>query len=267
MTVNSLEVSPLTLSSNNFVTITAYSSHLNGRGDISVYRQATQSSNVPIIILLHGVYGSHWVWSQLGGVEQVYQNLRQQGLSEFVLVMPSDGGHYEGSGYLPFQHADYESWIVEDVISAVINTQAMCSDKSNIYISGLSMGGYGALRLGAKYPHVFSGISAHSSITHIEDFTNFVDSKTLDSLKQTTDIYAGDVFTTLNQHKSTLAPLRLDCGKDDPLFTANYQLVKRLIKADIDHTFDIFDGGHSWDYWHQHVAKTFAFFANIEQAQ
>jgi hypothetical protein len=93
MTINRLEVSPLNSCDDNFVTITAYSSHLNGRGDITVYCQATQSTNVPIIILLHGVYGSHWVWSQLGKVEQVYQNLRQQGLSEFVLVMPSDGDH------------------------------------------------------------------------------------------------------------------------------------------------------------------------------
>jgi enterochelin esterase-like enzyme len=265
MTINRLEVSPLNSCDDNFVTITAYSSHLNGRGDITVYCQATQSTNVPIIILLHGVYGSHWVWSQLGKVEQVYQNLRQQGLSEFVLVMPSDGGHFEGSGYLPFNHADYESWVVEDVISAVIDTQPMCSDKSNIYISGLSMGGYGALRLGAKYPKVFSGISAHSSITNIEDFTDFVDRKTLDSLQKNTDVYDGDVFTTLNENKSTLAPLRLDCGKDDPLFTANSRLVRQLITANINHTFEIFDGGHSWEYWHQHVAKTFAFFANLEQ--
>ncbi|MDO6775626.1 alpha/beta fold hydrolase [Shewanella sp. 3_MG-2023] len=266
MTVKRLEVSPINFYGDNFDTITAYSSHLNGRGDISVYRQTTKSTNVSIIILLHGVYGSHWVWSQLGGVEQVYTNLRQKGLSEFVLVMPSDGGHYEGSGYLPFNHADYEAWIVEDVISAVIDTLPMCSDKSKIYICGLSMGGYGALRLGAKYPKVFSGISAHSSITNIEDFTEFVDRETLNSLQQTTDIYGGDVFTTLNENHSTLAPLRLDCGKEDPLFTANSRLVRQLIMANIDHTFEIFDGGHSWEYWHQHVVKTFEFFAHIEKS-
>ncbi|WP_282114197.1 alpha/beta hydrolase [Pseudoalteromonas arctica] len=264
MAIHRLEISNSSYTADNFVTLTAYSSHLKGRGDISIYQEATSNKNVPMIVLLHGVYGSHWVWSQLGGVHKVYQQLRSSCLNEFVLVMPSDGAHAEGSGYLPLKNADYEAWIVDDVISAVIQTQPMCSSSSNIYITGLSMGGYGALCLGAKHPTIFSGISAHSSITELDDFNHFVDEHTLKPLKKTTDKYKGDVFKTLSANKKTLPPLRFDCGKDDVLFSANTALAKKLVDENVPHTFDIFAGTHCWEYWHEHVAKTMIFFAQLE---
>jgi putative tributyrin esterase len=259
-----IELSNSLYTAENFATITVFSSHLKGRGDISVYRQPSRNKHVPIIVLLHGVYGSHWVWSQLGGVHQVYQAMREAGLSEFVLVMPADGSHKEGSGYLPLQDADYEAWIVDDVINAVIETQDMCSIKSNVYITGLSMGGYGALCLGAKHPKVFAGISAHSSITTLDDFNHFVDDTTLIPLKNTTDKYQGDAFATVIANQATLPPLRFDCGKDDVLFNANSILANRMNAAGIHHTFEVFAGTHSWDYWHLHIAKSIQFFADIE---
>ncbi|MFC3120679.1 alpha/beta hydrolase [Agaribacter flavus] len=264
MAVQRLEVSGSKFSPENFVTLTVYSSHLNGRADISVYREASESKDLPIVILLHGVYGSHWVWSQLGGAHEVYATLRKAGLPECVLVMPSDGAHQEGSGYLPLENANYEKWIVEDVIDAVIQTQDMCSKDSSVYISGLSMGGYGALRLGAKYPSVFAGISAHSSITQLDDFVHFVDEKTREPLSKHSDEYNGDVFDTLVANQDKLPPLRFDCGKDDVLFEANQALVAKLEKTDITFSFDAFSGEHAWEYWNEHLAKTLQFFADLE---
>lgn len=266
MTVHRLEIAAPNYSAQNTSTMTAFSSHLKGRGDISIYREPSNNKNVPIIVLLHGVYGSHWVWSQLGGVDKVYQDLRAQGLPEFVLVMPSDGAHQQGSGYLALQNADYEKWIVEDVISAAIISQAMCSKNSNIYITGLSMGGYGALRLGAKYPHVFSGISAHSAITELNDFKHFVEDETLQPLRKTCDPYQGDVFKTLHANKANLPPLRFDCGRDDVLINANNALAEKLTEANIAYSYQVFDGEHSWQYWHQHITDTLLFFAELERA-
>lgn len=89
-----------------------------------------------------------------------------------VLVMPSDGGFYGDSAYLPLSNVEnYKKWIVEDVIEAAIRCNPSTSLEPNIYIARLSMGSYGALRLRAKYPSIFNGISAHSGITIIQEMS------------------------------------------------------------------------------------------------
>ena len=64
--------------------------------------------NVPLVMLLHGVYGSHWAWSRKGGAHHTAARLIEQGqIPPMVLAMPSDGLWGDGSGYI--QHrADTE---------------------------------------------------------------------------------------------------------------------------------------------------------------
>jgi putative tributyrin esterase len=50
------------------------STHLKKRADISVFNLHRNAENLPIVLLLHGVYGSHWVWQGLGGVQQAYMD-------------------------------------------------------------------------------------------------------------------------------------------------------------------------------------------------
>jgi putative tributyrin esterase len=61
----------------------------------------------------------------------------------------------DGSGYI--QHLaspqrDYDRYIVEEVPAAVATVASAVTPASPIFIAGLSMGGFGALRLGAEYP-------------------------------------------------------------------------------------------------------------------
>ena len=92
-----------------------------------------------------------------------------------ILAMPSDGLWGDGSGYLPHLTENYERWIVDEVPKAVITVVSACSAASPLFIAGLSMGGFGALRLGGKYAARFSGISAHSAITHFDQMGQFVE--------------------------------------------------------------------------------------------
>jgi len=263
MSILRLEVSNPTYARENTQTVTVHSSHLGRRENITIYNAQSNSKNVPVIILLHGVYGDHWVWMDLGGVHQVYNTLRQQGLSEFILVMPSDGGIWDGSGYLPLKQENAEQWIIEDVIAAVTQTIDAISPSSSIYLSGLSMGGYGALRLGAKYPERFKGISAHSSITKIEDLRHFVETPL--SEYTCNNEHEGDIMHWLNLNKEVLPLLRLDCGKEDILFKSNIEFAKQLTSYGIAHQFEELSGSHEWSYWHKNIRKTFMFFNHIEK--
>lgn len=240
--------------------ITIESSFLKRRADVSLYGASSTLSDLPIIVLLHGVYGNHWVWMGLGGVDKVYRRLREQGLQEFVLVMPSDGGLMQGSGYLPLDEADYEKWIVDDVISCVKEHYDCVSDQSPVYLSGLSMGGYGALRLGAKYPDRIAAISAHSSITKLDDFSFFINEENHQQLRGNHDEHKGDLISWLVQNKEQLPPIRFDCGQSDELYKSHCELEKAMIANGIGHECEHLSGGHAWEYWHENVARSFWFF-------
>lgn len=152
------------------------SSNLKGRGEISIYlpEKAKGSRDLPFIILLHGVYGSHFSWLYQAGVHLVLDKMMEDKLiGPFMLVMPSDGLRGDGSGYLPHRDRDYEKWIIEDVFAAINFHFNEITPKSPAFISGLSMGGFGALRLGMKFHDIFSGISAHSAITDLDDYQTF----------------------------------------------------------------------------------------------
>ena len=99
------------------------------------------SDGVPVVILLHGVYGSHWAWTMKGKAHETAQRLIDEGkIKPMILVMPSDGLFGDGSAYVPHKTENYEQWIVEDVIQVVKERIPQATDDSPIFITGLSMG-------------------------------------------------------------------------------------------------------------------------------
>src|ERR1700753_2853474 len=103
--------------------ITVKTPNLKGRGDIVVYVPPGFCSldTLPIVTLLHGVYGSAWSWAYSAGVHLKIDELIQNGeLPPMILAMPSDGLWGDGSGYLPHSGYNFEKWIAEDVPDAVI---------------------------------------------------------------------------------------------------------------------------------------------------
>ncbi|WP_166424263.1 alpha/beta fold hydrolase [Paraglaciecola sp. 20A4] len=265
MSIERIEVSNREYSPDRTKFITVHSSHLDGRHDVTIYNAYTPKTDIPVVIFLHGVYGNHWVWMNLGGVHEVYNALRAKGLEEFLLVMPSDGGLKDGSAYLPLgDKHDYDQWIMDDVIQAVKQVQGPAvTDKSRWYISGLSMGGYGALRLGAKYASRFSGISGHSSITKIEDMTHFVDTPL--SFYDCSSENESDLIYWFVKNADTLPPVRFDCGTEDQLLESNQWLTHQLATVGISHEYHEYAGGHQWSYWHKNVAQSLMWFSDIEK--
>ncbi|MCU0340327.1 MAG: alpha/beta hydrolase-fold protein [Spirosomaceae bacterium] len=240
--------------------ITVKSNALQRRADITVFNPVTDDSarNVPLVILLHGVYGSHWAWAVKGQVHQTAQRLINEAqIRPMLLAMPSDGLYADGSGYVPHRTANYEKWIVEDVIQVLKEQYAVLSDDSPIFITGLSMGGFGALRLGAKYPQLFKSFSGLSSITHFEQIGLFVkdfQQLRLDAIEQ------DGVLDWLLKHQSRLPLFRFDCGIEDPLIEHNRTLHTALTSHQIPHLYEEYKGGHTWGYWEEHIEQTLLFF-------
>lgn len=237
------------------------SAALGRRGNVTLFvpRQAEGHSSLPIAILLHGVLGTHWSWALNGGAHLTAQALIDEGtIRPMVLALPSDGQEAQGTGYLTYPHADCERWIVEDVPAAVRHVLDCTDEQSPLFIGGLSMGGYGALRLGGKHPHLFRGISAHSSCTEHEHLRLFVeripDGPVCDDPAELSAAH------WLIAHRDRLPPVRFDCGVEDKLIEHNRALHAVLDEAGVVHTYEEYPGAHSWAYWEEHLRDTLCFF-------
>lgn len=175
-----------------------------------------------------------------------------------MLAMPSDGLWGDGSGYVRHRDADYAKWITEEVSAAAALVNPMVNDAPR-FIGGLSMGGYGALRLGVLHGDKFQAISTHSSITDFPQMAGFVEEPlTQFDLAEDNPL---SVIECIKQNTHRLPPLRFDCGTDDPLIEPNRELHRQLDDAGVNHIYEEFSGGHEWSYWHEHLADSLRFFA------
>jgi enterochelin esterase-like enzyme len=242
---------------------TVYSPALKGRADMTVYvPEARAGERLPLLVLLHGVDGSHWNWWVMGGVPEIAREMVEAGeIRPFAIAMPSDGLWGEGSGYVPHREFDAEAWIAEDV-PGFIGEFMPGIDTDRFYIAGLSMGGFGALRLGMKYAAKVKGISAHSSVTSIEDLARFV-SEPLEEYRAS-GAENVSILHWARVNRATLPPLRFDCGRDDSLLEENRALHAALLAEGVPHSYEEYDGGHTWDYWQVHVRRTLRFVSEIE---
>lgn len=242
--------------------ITLKSPNLKGRGDICIFvpPHIRDSETVPLVILLHGVYGSAWHWPYNTGVHLKANEMMARGeLPPMVIAMPSDGLWGDGSGYVPHHGYDFEKWIAMDVPDAVEEKIPSVKKDSPLFLGGLSMGGFGALRIGAKYGFKFKGISGHSSITNMEQMKLFVE-EDVSRLKQQ-DEADNDVFKTFQRFRAQLPPIRFDCGSSDQLIEYNRVLHQQMKDDGIEHTYEEYPGKHEWSYWAEHVVDTLRFFA------
>jgi enterochelin esterase-like enzyme len=256
-----VELSEVSLEHDGLRHLTFYSPALGGRGDVSVFipRGTIFPVELPLIILLHGVYGSHWAWFLKGAAHRTAQAMIDSGeIRPMIIATPSDGLSGDGSGYWPRPNRDAERWIVEDVCACV---REQVPSHGPLFLSGLSMGGYGALRLGFKYARRFKGISAHSSITRAEQMLDFVRERDL----RLDEMEPGepDILFWAEKHLHELPPLRFDCGREDSLFAANQELDRDMTAMGVRHRFDAFSGGHSWAYWTEHFTETLRFFHSL----
>lgn len=255
-----IEVSDSPFESNGLRFLTVKTEHLQGRGDICLYVPdlGFEVRDLPIYILLHGVYGSAWVWPMKAGVHLVAQRLIQEGeIEPAILAMPSDGLWGDGSAYYSHHGKCFDQWIVDDVPQAIVENIQEASKQSKLCIGGLSMGGYGALMLGARYADRFEAISGHSSITCLEQMALFVEEPIEDYLASASE---KDVIDVFRKSKDRLPPIRFDCGREDTLLEANRLLDGQLKDEGIPHIYEEYDGGHEWPYWQEHVSKSLKFF-------
>jgi putative tributyrin esterase len=244
-------------------TLTVRSQSLQCRLDVTVHapQEVDRFSDVPVVVLLHGVYGSHWSWFLQGGAHTTARRLTDAGrIRPFVLASPADGYSGDGTAYIDQAGRGFERWISSE-LPCMLRTVFPCiGQAAPVFLAGLSMGGYGAIRIGAKYPERFQGISAHSAITELTQMSRFL---TLPFPFDTIDAHDASILRWCCQHRDRLPPLRFDCANRDLQLESNRALHLRMEELSIPHAYFEFEGEHSWSYWSRHLEDTLLFFEAI----
>lgn len=207
----------------------------------------------PVLYLLHGLSDDHTIWQRRTSIERYAAAL------PLIVVMP-DGGR---SFYCDAADGPaYESHMMRDVVGFVDRFLHTVPSRDGRAIGGLSMGGYGAMKLALKFPDCFCSVAAHSACHAIASGNPVED---LDAeLKRifgpSPEGGPDDLFAIAEGvDRAKLPAIRFDCGMDDFLLEHNRQFHDHLQRQGIPHEYEEFPGTHCWEYWDTHVREALEF--------
>jgi S-formylglutathione hydrolase FrmB len=209
----------------------------------------------PVMYLLHGAYGHFSDWLKNTPNKKLVQSLSDQ--YNIIIVMP-EGETF--SFYLDSpvnKGSQFETFITQEVIQKVDKTYRTISNRNGRVITGLSMGGHGALYLSAKHPDFFCAAGSMSGAVDMSVMLNRDSSDSSEMYAQ----YA--VINMLGKIKANKLPLIIDCGVDDFLIEPNKELHRRLVYNKVEHDYTERPGAHTWDYWENSLPYHVLFFNKI----
>ncbi len=123
------------------------------------------SARFPVVYFLHGLWNddTSWAVARYGDIPAQLDDLMIKGeLPEFVVVNPNGENSFY-TDYLDGTH-NYEQMVFDDLIKHVDSTYRVIADRQARALGGVSMGGYGALKIGMKHPELFAAIAGVSPI-------------------------------------------------------------------------------------------------------
>jgi S-formylglutathione hydrolase FrmB len=203
----------------------------------------------PTFYLLHGHSDDHTMWLRRTRIEPYVAG------KPLIVVMPDGGrGWYTNNENGPAwaEHIGVElPGFIEKNFPAIASREGR-------FVGGLSMGGYGALRLALGYPERFISANSHSGsvLFGTKPQTDPMRQLAVGKNPAGTD---HDLLVLAQRARATLPRLRIDCGVDDFLIEDNRALHQKFGEMRIPHEYQEFPGAHTWDYWDLHVQEAMEF--------
>ena len=224
--------------------------------------EADKTSKFPVLYLLHGLFGHFDNWTDKTKIEDYSATY------DFIIVMPEGGdGWYADSATVP--NDKYESYIIQELIPEIDGKFRTLPDREHRAIAGLSMGGYGALKFGLKYPEKFVlagsfsgalGAASWTEKTLVGAWKSFTPSiisvyGAEDSLtRKENDIFR--MVREISPEKTKKLPfIYLVCGTEDSFITQNRDFSALLLEKKISHEYRQLPGAHSWAFWDSSVKE------------
>ncbi|MBR7131379.1 MAG: esterase family protein [Lentisphaeria bacterium] len=219
-----------------------------------------------ILYLLHGLSDDASMWFRRTSIE------RYADAYNMMVVMP-DGGR----GFYTDAVAGEKYWtfISEELPEMVTKLFNISLPRENTFVAGLSMGGYGALKLGLRCPERFAAVAGLSSVTDIKCRFRAKSSaswrpelrRIFGSVSQLAsggnDLF--DLALKARESGKELPEIISFCGKDDFMIRDNRKFNRFM--RDIEYPgFYSFErpGSHTWAFWDRYIQDVLKFFTTGE---
>ena len=207
-----------------------------------------ESMRFPVLYLLHGAFGCYSDWSEKADLH------RLANLYNVIIVCPDgqDSWYFDSPVDPKMQ---FETYVSKELVEYIDSHYPTYANRYMRAITGLSMGGHGALFLAFRHPDVFwscGSMSGNMDITQYPDKWHIKDR--LGEFAGNEQVWRDHAVCNLvDQLKaSTLQPAQniiIDDGLNDIFIKNNIALHEQLVEKGIDHDFTVRPGRHSWDYW------------------
>lgn len=209
----------------------------------------------PVLYLLHGLSDDHTAWMRNTSIARYVSGL------PLIVVMPDGGRGFYCDALQGFAH---ETAIVGDLMGFIDKMLPTIPSREGRALAGLSMGGYGALKLALGHPDKFCAAVSHSGapdFAHINPDPNHHEFGRIigeNSIGGPHDLY-GLAERFASGELGPWPALRLDCGTEDFLLEMNRNFTAHLKNLGLPHEYQEFPGAHEWSYWDLHIQETLQF--------
>lgn len=210
---------------------------------------------IPTLYLLHGLSDDETGWMRYSSIE------RHCWPYDLAVVMPA----VNRSFYTDMVHgAAYFTYVSQELPQAMEALFPLSKEREGRFVAGLSMGGYGAFRLGLGLPHRYAAAASLSGALEMQEAYHFAQSPfTLQELRNTFGeeraFLAGDsnlwnLAERLAEDPEKAPKLYMVCGTEDELLPANEHFFRDFGES-LSIAYHKAPGAHTWDFWDEHIQK------------
>lgn len=236
---------------------------------------AKSKAAYPVLYLLHSGGGHFRDWLTSTPDKMLVKNLADQ--YNLIVVMP-EGETFSWYIDSPLdKSSQFETYLTKEVIDKIDNTYRTVRNSKGRVITGLSMGGHGALFLSTRHPDLYCAAGSMSGAVDMEwsnwkipaEFASRVKQGFQRLIGDTTNaaLYSGySAVNMADKIKANGLKLIVDCGVDDFLIEANRELHRRLVYNHTPHDYTERPGGHTWEYWQNSLPYHVMFFYQVLKA-
>lgn len=237
------------------IEISTYSEVLKMEVQFQVILPEGKQEDLSVLYLLHGMGGNHSVWTRRTSLERYVKNYN------LAVILPStDLGWYTDTTY----DMNYWTFISEELPKRCHEIfPQLTKNPQKTFAGGLSMGGYGAVKLGLRQPERFGAILSFSGALALaeawEELYREGSQKYWEGIFGPLEAFRGsedDLVACIQKGCPKQGPKYLiTCGTEDELFPASEYVVDQMQTHGFSVTFEQSPGAHDWEYWDEWIQK------------
>ena len=210
----------------------------------------------PTLYLLHGYSGNHKTW--IG----IKPNLPQL-VDEYGIIVVCPNGENSWYWDSPINtNSQFETFVSDELIKYIDKNYPSIPNRKKRAITGLSMGGHGAMWLAIRHQDIFGAAGSMSGGLDIRPFPDNWDMKKQigeeDKNQQIWEEHT--VINQLDKLENGSLAIIFDCGYSDFFLTVNKNFHQGLLDRKIDHDFIVRPGWHNAEYWNNSIDYQLLFF-------